>query len=44
MEEDTREMTPEEDAAFKESERIKDEQRKEHMRKMREKKKCKSVQ
>ena len=44
LEEDTREMTPEEDAAFKESERIKDEQRKEHMRKMREKKKCKSVQ
>ena len=44
LEEDTREMTLEEDAAFKESERIKDEQRKEHMRKMREKKKCKSVQ
>lgn len=44
LEEDTREMTPEEDAVFKESERIKDEQRKEHMRKMREKKKCKSVQ
>ncbi len=41
---DTREMTPEEDAAFKESERIKSERRKAHMREMRAKRGQNSVQ
>ena len=34
---DTREMTPEENAAFQESERLKAERRKEHMKEMRAK-------
>ena len=41
---DTREMTPGEDAAFKEGERIKNERRKERMKEMWDKRKQGSVQ
>ena len=41
---DTREMTPEENAAFQESERLKAERRKERMKEVREKQISKSVQ